>query len=89
MSFQGSTSDIVKSAMVRTVGQLATHGSAARLLLMVHDELVFEVPEREVEMVAKIVRDTMESTAKLRVPLEVEVEVGPNLLDMQELKVDR
>ncbi|KXZ54093.1 hypothetical protein GPECTOR_5g198 [Gonium pectorale] len=89
MRFQGSTSDIAKAAMVNTVRQLTTRGSAARLLLMVHDELIFEVPEGEVDEVATTVKAVMEATAQLSVPLEVGVEVGPNLGDLKEyLKED-
>ncbi|KXZ52244.1 hypothetical protein GPECTOR_10g875 [Gonium pectorale] len=84
MRFQGSTSDIVKAAMVNTVRQLATRGSAARLLLMIHDELIFEVPEGEVDEVATTVKAVMEATAQLSVPLKVGVEVGPNLRDLKE-----
>ncbi|PNH07196.1 DNA polymerase I [Tetrabaena socialis] len=81
----GSTSDIVKAAMVRTTAALAARGSAAVLLLMIHDELVFELPEAELEDVAPLVREVMVRTAALSVPLEVSIEVGRDMLHMEEV----
>ena len=73
---QGTAADIVKLAMIRVHGALAREGRAARLLLQVHDELVLEVPEAEVEPVEALVRREMIAAATLKVPLEVEVGHG-------------
>ncbi|HYZ34592.1 MAG TPA: DNA polymerase I [Crenalkalicoccus sp.] len=74
--FQGGAAEVIKRAMVRLPGALAEAGLAARMLLQVHDELVFEVPEAEVEPTAALVREVMEGVASLRVPLAVEVGTG-------------
>ncbi len=74
--FQGGAAEIIKRAMVRLPRALEQAGLKARMLLQVHDELVFEVPEAEVEPTAALVKDIMESVATLRVPLSVEVGTG-------------
>jgi DNA polymerase-1 len=73
---QGTAADLIKSAMVRVDAALREAGLAARMILQVHDELVFEAPEGQVERVCERVRGVMESVFALRVPLEVEVGVG-------------
>jgi DNA polymerase-1 len=74
--FQGGAAEVIKRAMVRVPRALADAGLKARMLLQVHDELVFEVPETEVEATAAVVRQVMESVAQLKVPLAVEVGTG-------------
>ncbi|MCA3277355.1 MAG: DNA polymerase I [Roseomonas sp.] len=74
--FQGGAAEIIKRAMVRLPRALRDAGLKARMLLQVHDELVFEVPEAEVEATSALVRQIMESVATLRVPLSVEVGQG-------------
>jgi len=78
---QGSAADLIKLAMVRAHRGLRERGLASRMLLQVHDELVFEVPTAEVEVVRGLVRTSMEAVAKLDVPLVVDIGVGPNWLD--------
>jgi DNA polymerase-1 len=73
---QGTAADLIKTAMVRVDAALREAGLAARMILQVHDELVFEVPEHQVESVSARVREIMESVFELRVRLEVEVGVG-------------
>jgi DNA polymerase-1 len=74
--FQGGAAEVIKRAMVRVPKALRDAGLAARMLLQVHDELVLEVPEAEVEATAALVRRVMEGVATLRVPLAVEVGTG-------------
>ena len=76
MPIQGTAADIQKIAMIRTAERLASEGLRARLLLSVHDELLFEVPRAEVDTLAAVVRDTMESALPLSVPLTVDIKVG-------------
>ncbi len=78
---QGSAADLIKLAMVRIHGALHERGLASRMLLQVHDELVFEVPAGEGNAMRELVRREMETVVELRVPLVVDVGVGPNWLD--------
>jgi DNA polymerase-1 len=74
--FQGGAAEVIKRAMVRVPMALRDAGLAARMLLQVHDELVLEVPEAEVEATGAVLKQVMESVAALRVPLLVEVGHG-------------
>lgn len=78
---QGSAADLIKIAMIRIHRGLAAKGMASRMLLQVHDELVFEVPPEEVDLLSTMVRSEMESAADLDVPLLVDLGVGDNWLD--------
>ncbi|WP_411699091.1 DNA polymerase I [Conyzicola sp.] len=75
---QGSAADILKIAMLGVASDLRDQGLGSRLLLQVHDELVFEVAPDELETLTAIVRDRMGGAAQLRVPLDVQVGTGPN-----------
>jgi DNA polymerase-1 len=75
---QGSAADIMKRAMIRADRALSLSNLGARMLLQVHDELVFEVPEDEVEPTADLIRDVMMHAAHLDVPLVVDLGWGPN-----------
>src|SRR5690606_26072982 len=78
---QGSAADLIKIAMVRLHRALNEEKLQARLLLQVHDELVLEAPEPEVDRVSELVRRHMEGVATLEVPLVVDIGVGDNWLD--------
>lgn len=73
---QGSAADIIKVAMLNVRRALSEEGLASRMLLQVHDELVFEVAPGELDRLTELVRDQMNSAYHLRVPLEVSVGVG-------------
>ena len=73
---QGGAADIIKRAMVRLPRALATAGLRARVLLQVHDELLFEAPEDEAARLAEVARAVMEYAAVLSVPLVVETGQG-------------
>jgi DNA polymerase-1 len=75
---QGSAADLIKLAMVRVHERLGAARLAAELVLQVHDELVLDVPAAEVDAVADIVRDEMQSALPLRVPVVVDVGIGAN-----------
>lgn len=87
MPVQGTAADLVKIAMIRVDGFLKKegHSDAARMLLQVHDELLFEVKEDGVSHIAQRIKEIMEQTAKLRVPLVVDVKFGKNWGNMQRL----
>src|SRR5262245_47103594 len=76
MPMQGSASDIIKIAMLRVNDALRRAKLKTRMILQVHDELVFEVPKKEVKATAEIVKHAMESAVKIDLPLVVEVGVG-------------
>ena len=73
---QGTAADLIKAAMVAIDRRLTAAGSGAGMILQVHDELILEAPEAEVDAVAAVVREEMEGAARLSVPLEVAVGVG-------------
>ena len=75
---QGSAADIIKRAMIRIPGVLGAAGNDAKMLLQVHDELVFEVARAHVEETAALVKRVMEGAAHLKVPLIVDTGAGPN-----------
>jgi DNA polymerase-1 len=79
---QGSAADIVKQAMIDVSRALADRAMASRLLLQVHDELIFEVPEGELDQARELVREKMERAVQLSVPLRVSLEVGPTWGDI-------
>jgi DNA polymerase-1 len=80
---QGTAADIVKKAMLAIPPALAGAGLSARMLLQVHDELVFECPKKEVKETAQVVRRMMETVFRLDVPLGVEVRSGQNWEEMK------
>jgi DNA polymerase-1 len=75
---QGSAADLMKLAMQRVTRDLAQAQIPARLCLQVHDELVFEVPEADIERLSHVVREAMEGAASLQVPLTVSIGYGAN-----------
>lgn len=82
-TIQGTAADIIKEAMVVLQRRLVASGSEARMILQVHDELVLEVPERDLEGIAALVREVMVTVHLLDVPLVVDLKAGPNWLDME------
>jgi len=83
---QGSAADIIKLAMVRVAECLEREGLKTKMLLQVHDELIFEVPEEEMEKAVPLIRDCMENAVKLEVPLVVDMKQGPSWFDMEKIK---
>jgi len=78
---QGSAADIIKIAMINIQKKLEEENLKTKMLLQVHDELVFEAPEKEVETASKLIKTEMESAIETKVPLLVEVGVGNNWLE--------
>lgn len=75
---QGGAADIIKLAMNQVVKELKNAGLKTKMLLQVHDELVFEAPDNEVEQASQIIKSTMENIVQMDVPFVVEVGVGTN-----------
>jgi DNA polymerase-1 len=80
---QGTAADLIKLAMIAIDRRLAAEKFEAKMILQVHDELLFEAPLSESKELAKLVREEMENVHKLAVPLEVEICVGANWRDME------
>ena len=80
---QGTAADLIKLAMIRIDEEIRKRGLKSRMTLQVHDELVFEVPENEVDRMKLLVREHMEEGYSLAVPLRVEIGVGTNWRDME------
>lgn len=80
---QGSAADLIKLAMIQVDRRLSEEGYQARMILQVHDELLFEAPEKEIPELRKIVKEVMENVHKLHVPLLVETRTGANWRDMK------
>ena len=78
---QGSAADVIKIAMIDIDKALSEGGFKTKMLLQVHDELLFEVPEEEIEPIKVLIKEKMESAMKTKVPLIVEVGVGNNWLE--------
>jgi DNA polymerase-1 len=75
---QGSSADLLKLAMIEIDKYIREDNLKTKMVLQVHDELVFEVPEAEIDVVQKMVIEKMEGAARLKVPIKVEVKVGNN-----------
>ena len=80
---QGTAADLIKVAMIRIDEEIRKRGLKSRMTLQVHDELVFEVPEHEVDAMKSLVREHMEQAHSLAVPLLVEIGVGLNWRDLE------
>jgi DNA polymerase-1 len=82
---QGSAADLIKLAMVRLHATLSECRLAARIVLQVHDELLLEVQNASLEAVREALSSEMEGVASLRVPLRVELKIGPSWGELQPL----
>ncbi len=78
---QGSAADIIKIAMININSKFKKHSLKSKMLLQVHDELVFDVHKSEKDQIKDIVKTTMESAVKLKVPLKIDLEFGKNWLE--------
>ena len=78
---QGSAADLIKTAMIRIHSRLDDLGRPARMLLQIHDELVFEAPEAEARSLAQLVRTEMQNALELTVPVVVDLRLGDNWLE--------
>ncbi len=81
MPIQGTAADLIKIAMIEIDRELSKRNSRTRMLMQVHDELVFEVPEDEIDDISVTVRSIMEQAMELKVPLKVETGISDNWLD--------
>ncbi len=80
---QGTAADLIKLAMIRIARELREQKLRAKMVLQVHDELVFDVPKEEVDEVRERVRQAMEQVIEMKVPIIADVAVGPNWRDLE------
>jgi DNA polymerase-1 len=80
---QGTAADLIKLAMIRIDAEIRQRRLRSRMLLQVHDELVFEVPEAELDSMKKLIAQQMENVFELKVPLKVDLGVGRNWRDLE------
>jgi DNA polymerase-1 len=80
---QGTAADLIKLAMIRIDAEIRRRKLRSRMLLQVHDELVFEVPKAELDEMKQLVEQQMENVHELKVPLKVDLGVGPNWRDLE------
>ena len=83
MPIQGTASDIIKIAMIRIDKELDEKGYETRMLLQVHDELIFEGPRAEEAALREMLHRIMPASLELSVPLGIEIKVGKNWADME------
>ncbi len=83
MPVQGTSADIIKIAMINLSREMKRRELKSKMLLQVHDELIFEVPEGELGIMKKIVPEIMSTACMLTVPLKVEIKVGHNWGEME------
>lgn len=82
---QGSASDIIKLAMVKLDEQIKQRGLNTRMILQIHDELLFNVPERELKQSSELIKEIMENVIVLDVPIRISIKKGRNWLEMEEI----
>lgn len=83
---QGSASDLIKMAMVAIANELKSKGLKTKMIMQIHDELVFNVPENELVIAVGLIRNSMENVLKLDVPIRVDIKKGRNWLEMEEVR---
>ena len=77
---QGTAADVIKIAMINVQKEIEEKGLKSKMLLQVHDELVFDVEKSEVEVMKELVKKNMEGAVKIAVPLDIEMNTGDNWL---------
>jgi DNA polymerase-1 len=82
---QGTSADIIKVAMVRLHQEMERQRLRSKMLLQIHDELIFEVLDEEVEQMKSLVSRLMPQALKLSVPLKVDIKIGDNWGDMRQV----
>ena len=83
---QGSASDLIKLAMLKIHDEIHTRNLKAKMILQIHDELVFDVSHEELKELAELVRERMENVLQLDVPIKVDIKFGGNWLEMEAIK---
>jgi len=82
---QGSAADVIKLAMLKLADAVRQRGLESRMILQVHDELVFEAPAKEQDALGRLIREVMERVLELTVPLRVTLKRGRNWLELTDV----
>ena len=82
---QGTAADIIKIAMVKVAHRMVREKLSSTMIMTVHDELVFDVPQEEIKTMVSLVRQEMEGAMDLKVPMKASVKIGPNWLEMEKV----
>lgn len=80
---QGSAADMIKLAMIKIHNQIRDRGLETKMIIQIHDELLFDVPTQELDTTVNLVKESMENVLKLTVPIKAEVKIGRNWLEME------
>ena len=83
---QGTASDLIKLAMIKISNQINARGLKAKMILQIHDELVFDLPVLELSVLVGLVKDEMENVMQLDVPIRIDMKKGKNWLNMDTIK---
>jgi DNA polymerase-1 len=75
---QGTAAEIIKKAMIALEAAIKTQGLKSKMIMQVHDELIFEVPPEEIDLIQQLVKEKMERVVSLSVPLTVKIKIGKN-----------
>ena len=81
MPIQGTAAELIKLAMINIQNKIISEDYNAKMILQIHDELIFEVPKNEIENFSKLVKFEMERAMELSIPLKVEYNFGPSWYD--------
>ena len=81
MPIQGTAAELIKVAMIQIHGELIKNSMRSKMILQIHDELLFEVPDDELNILTNLVVNKMESAMDLSVPLKVDIGIGDNWFD--------
>ncbi|MDD5669527.1 MAG: DNA polymerase, partial [Candidatus Omnitrophica bacterium] len=84
---QGSASDLIKAAMVKINEEFKKRKIQTEMILQIHDELLFNVPKRELKSIVSLVKEIMEHVWSLDVPIKIDIEAGKNWLEMEKVSV--
>jgi len=82
MPVQGTSADIIKVAMIDLYREMDKHQLKSKMILQVHDELLFEVPEEELEEMCRLVPEIMSNALELSIPIKVDIKAGTNWGEM-------
>ena len=83
---QGTASDLIKLAMIKISEQIKDKGLKSKMILQIHDELVFDLPLSELNILTRLVKERMENVMKLNVPIKVDMKKGRNWLEMEAIQ---